>query len=212
MIVKLQGVVQDLIWHFRHKNLDTIGHWLSETSRIFFYHRIEYFVLTRSLKEPLPSLKARLPIAYHVAEPDDLSCLKDTILPSKLAYFRNRLAHGRICILGFHQNNVAAYGWTTDEVVFNIDNLQLRLGPGDAYVDDIYTLPTYRRQGIGGELHLRCLQYLKERGFKRSVLIVRMDNVPALKIDKKLGYKESDRLSFRRKFFKREYRYHNDRF
>jgi ribosomal protein S18 acetylase RimI-like enzyme len=211
-IVKLRLIVQDFIYHLRNKNPGELGRWIFEKLSTLLYCRIEYFVLTRSLEEPLPLLEARLPITYRVAEPGDLSRLRDAILPSELAYFRARLARGRTCLLGFHQDEVAAYGWITDEVVFAIDNLQLRLGPGDAYVDDIYTLPAYRRQGIGSELHLRRLQYLKERGFKRSVLIVRVDNVPALKIDKKLGYEEADRLTFRRILLKRDYHYHKGKF
>lgn len=206
---RLREGIQDLVYCLRHKKL---GRCLSERLRTFLYCRIEYFVLTRSLEEPLPSLEARVPITYRVAEPDDLSCLRDAVLPSQLAYFRKRLAHGRVCILALYQDNLTAYGWVTDKVTFEIDNLQLQLGPGDAYLDDIYTLPAYRRQGIGGGLHLERLQYLKERGFKRAVLIVRMDNVPALRIGKKLGYQEADRLSFRRILFKRDYRYHNGKF
>jgi len=201
-----------LVYYLRHENLDATGRWLSETLRTFLYHHIEYIVFTRSLEEPLPSLEARVPITYRVAEPDDLSYLRDVVLPSQFEYMSKRLAHGRVCTLALYQDNLTAYGWVTDKVTFEIDNLQLRLGPGDAYVDDIYTLPAYRRQGIGGALHLERLQYLKERGFKRAVLIVRMDNVPALRIDKKLSYQEADRLTFRRILLKRDYRYHNGKF
>jgi len=206
---KLQRSIQDLVYSLRQNEL---GPWLSEKIRTFLYCRIEYYVLTRSLEEPLPSLEARLPITYRLAGPDDLPYLKDAVLPSEFAYFRKRLEHGRICILGFYEDKLTAYGWLTDEVVFGVDNLKLRLAPGDAYVDDIYTFPAYRRQGIGGALHLRRLEYLKEHGYKRSVLIVRVDNVPALKIDKKLGYQEADRLSFRRILLWRDFHYHKGKF
>ncbi len=211
-IVKLCLMMQDFIYFLGNKNLAEFGRLTIGKLSTFLYCRIEYLVLTRSLEEPLPLVEARLPITYRVAEPDDLSRLEGAVLPSELAYFRERLAHGRICFLGFYQDDVAAYGWLTDEVVFEIDNLQLRLGLGDAYVDDIYTLPAYRRQGIASTGALRRLQFLKERGFKRSVSIVRLDNAPALKMNKKLGYKEADRLTFRRILLKRDYHYHEDKF
>jgi ribosomal protein S18 acetylase RimI-like enzyme len=212
LTAKLRAGFQDLIHCLRHGRIDDAGRLLSEKLRTLLYCRIEYLVLTRSLEEPLPCLKARLPVTYRIARPDDLSYLRDAVLPSELAYFRNRLAHGRNCVMGFYQDNAASYGWITDEVTFEIDNLRLRLGPGDAYLDDIYTLPAYRHQGIGGELHLRRLQYLKEHGFKQSIIIVRVDNVPSLKIAEKLGYQEADRLTFRRTLLQRDYHYHKGKF
>ena len=149
---RLREGIQDLVYCLRHKKL---GRWLSERLRTFLSCRIEYFVLTRSLEEPLPSLEARVPITYRVAEPDDLSYLRDAVLPSELAYFRKRLAHGRVCILALYQDNLAAYIWASDEVNFEIDNLELRLEPGDVYWDDAVTLPAYRCQGVYSALHLQ---------------------------------------------------------
>ena len=53
---------------------------------------------------------------------------------------------------------------------------------------------------------------MQERGFKRAVAIVAVDNIPSLKFVTKIGYREADRLSFRRILFKRDYRYHNGKF
>jgi ribosomal protein S18 acetylase RimI-like enzyme len=211
-ITKLWGVIQNLAYHLRHRNFDALGQWLSETLRTCLCHRIEYIVFTRSLEGPLPSFEARLPITYRVAEPDDLSYLRDVILPSELEYFSKRLAHGRICILALYQENLIAYAWASDEVNLEIDNLELRLEPGDVYLDDFYTLPAYRRQGVYSALHLQELRYVQERGFKRAVAIVAVDNIPPQKLMKKIGYQEADRLSFRRILFKRDYHYHNGQF
>lgn len=211
-IAKARGVIQDLVYHIRHRNIGAIGQWLFETLRTFFHHRIEYIIFTRSLEDPLPSFEARLPLTYHVAEPDDLSYLRGIVLPSQLEYFSKRLAHGRICILALYQDNVTAYGWLAGKVDFERDNLELRLEPGDAYIDDLYTLPAYRRQGIQTGLHLQQLQYLQERGLKRAVSIVAVDNIPSRKMFEKIGWQEIAHLSFRRIFLKRDYRYDNDQF
>jgi len=212
VITRLWGTVQDLRYYLCYRGPSAAGKWLWGALRTLFHHRIEYLVLARSVDEPLPSFKARLPITCRVAEPDGLSCLQEVVLPSEFERLSRRLAHGRVCHLALHRDNLAACGWTTGEVDRRIDNLELHLGPGDAYIDDLYTLPAWRRQGIQAALHTLQLKYLQEQKVKRAVAIVAVDNIPSLGMFHKFGYREVDRLSFRRVLFWREYRYHNGRF
>jgi ribosomal protein S18 acetylase RimI-like enzyme len=210
---KLRGAIWDLLYYIRRGEFAAAFRCLSDTSRILLCHRIEYIVFARYLEETLPSYEARLPATFYpVAEPDDLACLRNVVLPSEFEYMRKRLAHGRICTLAFCQGRVAAYAWATDVVSFEIDNLRLRLRPADIYIDNLYTLPACRRQGIQTALHVRQLQYLRECDFKRAVSIVAVDNIPSQKIFRKFGYLEVDRLSFQRILFKRDYHYHNGEF
>ena len=209
---KLRGMVQDLAYCLRRRDLATTGRWLGETLRTLFYQRIEYTVFARSLEQPLPSFEACLPIVCRLATADDLSYLRDSVLPSEFERLSRRLAHGRICLLALYQDALAAYMWASEEVDLEIDNLELRLEPGDVYLDDAYTLPAYRRQGIQMGLHIRQLRSWQERRCKRTVAIVAIDNLPSQGLFNKLGYQEVDRLSFRRVLFRREYRYHDGRF
>lgn len=213
IVTKLRGVIRDLMHYIRRGEFIAAVRWVFDTLRILLCHRIEYIVFTRSLEEPLPSYEARLPIAYYrMAEPDDLSHLRNAVLPSEFKYMRKRLAYGRICTLALHEGNLAAQIWASDELSFEVDNLELRLRPGDVYLDDAYTLPAYRHQGVYSALDVQQLRYLQEGGYKRAVAIVAADNIPPLKVLPKLGYQEADRLSFQRILFRRDYRYHNSEF
>ena len=93
-----------------------------------------------------------------------------------------------------------------------MDNLQLRLEPKEAYIDDVYTFPSYRRRGIQAALQTQQLQNLREHGFERAVAIVALDNIPSQWLFRKMGYTEAERLSFRRILLKRYYFYQNHRF
>lgn len=212
VVTRLWGTVQDLGYYLRYRGPGASCKWLWGTLRTLFVHRIEYVVLARSVDESLPSFQARLPVTCRVAEPNGLSCLREAVSPSEFERLSKRLAHGRICHLALHRDNLAAYGWTTGEVDRRIDNLELHLGPGDAYIDDLYTLPAWRRQGIQAALHTLQLQYLQRQKVERAVAIVAEDNIPSLGMFYKFGYQEVDRLSFRRVLFRRKYRYHNGRF
>jgi ribosomal protein S18 acetylase RimI-like enzyme len=211
-VAKSWGLAQDLIYFIRRRDFHAAGQWMLETLVNALYCRIDYTVFVRFLEEPLPSFEPRLSITYCVAEPSHLSRLRGVVLPSRLKYLSTRLAHGRICIMAYCEDDIAAYAWATDVVSFEIDNLELRLEAGDIYIDDLYTLPACRHQGIQTALHAQQLQYLQERGYERAVSIVAVDNIPSQKIFRRFGYRKADSLSFRRILLKRHYHYHNGRF
>jgi GNAT superfamily N-acetyltransferase len=209
--IKLWGAVRDLAYLMQHERRE-IGPWLAAFLRSFLYNRIDWIVYTRSLEGHLPSIEVRLLVTYLVAGADDFARLRELVLPSEFARLGKRLAHGRICALALYQGRVVGYLWITDEVNFEIDNLQLRLGPGDVYFDDAYTVPAYRNQGVYTALHLQGLRDMQGRGFQRAVSIVDVGNLPSRRVHEKLGYQEADRLFFRRILIMRQYRYQNGRF
>ena len=206
-LIKVWGLAQDVAHCLSHGDIQDPDQSLIGRLRHLLYNRIEWIVLVRSLEEPLPSIEPRLAVGYSMAAASGLSRLREISFPSRLSHFRTRLWHGRTCVLAMHQGRVAAYCWATDELSFEIDNLELRLRPGDAYIDDLYTAPEFRGQRIGMATHRWLLNHLQERGFKRAVTVVREHNTPALKIHEKLGFVEADHLTFRRMLLKRDYHY-----
>jgi ribosomal protein S18 acetylase RimI-like enzyme len=211
-LIKLKGVKLDLISLMQQRDWKAAIQTLTTPIRIGIYNRIEYYVYIRSLEEPLASVQVNLPITFREATVDDLASLQDFVLPSVLLGFINRLIHGRICTFAFYHSNVAAYAWATHEIEFAIDNVELKLRPNEVYIDDLYTFPVYRHLGIQTALHIHQLQNLREHGVKTSVAIVATDNISSIKLFKKMGYIEADRLSFRRIFLKRFYFYPYGRF
>jgi GNAT superfamily N-acetyltransferase len=206
--MKLRYLGADAVYHFRHGGFTQATRWLIEVFRTMPYNHIEWVVLARSLEAPLPSFNPGLPLTFRIAGPDELSLLNDLVPPSELTYFRRRLSHGRSCCIATYEQDIVGYGWVTAEVDYDIDNLELHLGDGDVYQDDLFTAPAYRGHGIGRALDKERLEYMRERGFNRAVKIVRIDNVPALKLSKANGWLEVDRMTFRRLLFWRKYQYH----
>jgi RimJ/RimL family protein N-acetyltransferase len=86
-----------------------------------------------------------------------------------------------------------------------VDNLEIRLQPGDVYFDDAFIVPTYRRQGIQTAVHPYRLAYMKSLGCQRAILVVADDNFASRQLVRKLGYEEADRLSFWRILWRRIY-------
>ncbi len=212
---KLWRVWQDLLFFARRRQLFSPETWqLIPVSRLL-YHKIEYTIFAYPLAAPLPSYTPRLPIVYRAATPADAACFRQIQSPSQVAYTLQRLNHGRNCFMALHEDKLIAFAWATDEISFNLDNLEMRLSPGDVYIDDVYTAPDYRRLGIQYPMHIEQLRYLqnhKSGKFKRAIVIADVNNAPSQKMIRKFGYQEIDRLVFKRVFLKRTFRYQNGLF
>jgi RimJ/RimL family protein N-acetyltransferase len=209
---KLERLFHDVRAQARKDGLRQTGHWLVGTLLSLPYHHIEYTVFTRSLEEPLPVVELRLPVTMRPAAEADLARFDGLVPPSELRHFARRLARGRYCFLALDGEHLAAYCWASTQVEFDIDNLEIGLQPGDAYVDDAYTVPAYRRQGIQTAVHLYRLGYMRDLGCRRAILIVDVNNVASQRLIRKLGYQEADHLTFRRVLWKRTYHYQQGKF
>jgi len=192
---------QDLQAKIRQSGLLGAGHWLIQYLASVPYEHIEFTVFARSLDEPLPAAHPDIPVTMRLATEEDLPRFRDIVLPSEYRHFARRLTHGRLCFLALLQDNpqeLVAYCWAATEIDPDIDKLILDLPPGIAYVDDAYTLPAYRRQGIQTAAHLYRLQYLQILGCKRAILIVDVKNQASQALVRRLGYREIGQTSFLR--------------
>ena len=57
-------------------------------------------------------------------------------------------------------------------------------------INAIGVLPNYLRKGIGRKLVKEFISYLRRREWKKVILYVKPNNVPAIRFYKKLGFKE----------------------
>ena len=66
----------------------------------------------------------------------------------------------------------------------------LKLKYDYALITDLYVKPEYRGKGIGKKLLLTVLEYLKREGVKYVEITVWANNIKAINLYKKLGFKE----------------------
>lgn len=58
-----------------------------------------------------------------------------------------------------------------------------------AFITNVSLLPTWQGQGIATRLMVTCVDHAQQGGFRRIALEVGHDNVAALKLYKKIGFK-----------------------
>jgi len=78
--------------------------------------------------------------------------------------------------------------------------LGLRLAPREAYMFDMFTDPQKRGKGLVNYLFNCSLEALKKRGFERVYGYYEVDNLPALWMNRTMGFKERQRIKLK-KFF-----------
>lgn len=202
---KTLGLVRDLSDRIQNHGWRQSGRWLVDVVLSLPYRSIEYIVFARPLRERLPTLEPGLPVTLRKATETDLPRFQGLVPPSTLCHFANRLAKGRHCFVALDGARVAAYCWATGHVEFDVDNVDIALQPGDAYLDDSYTVPAYRGQRIQAALRLYTFRYMKELGHERVVAIVAENNTASKAFACKLGYQEIGHLSFRRILWRRTF-------
>jgi len=85
--------------------------------------------------------------------------------------------------------------WLAEEAGVGIAYIALTLGFSlefggrDAFVDDLYVIPTHRGQGIGRALLSACEQACRELGVRALHLAVRPSN-PAAVLYRRVGFRE----------------------
>ena len=77
---------------------------------------------------------------------------------------------------------------------FVIGRLEVTRETSYGHIFTIETMPEYRRKGVAEKLLRELEKLFREKGASESRLEVREDNLPAINLYKKLGYKPMGRL------------------
>lgn len=93
-----------------------------------------------------------------------------------------RICNGGVCFVAMIENKVAGFAWLyfqkrkyepaiEREETFRDD---------EALIYDTFVLSEFRRKGVGSKLNEECLRYIKSKGYKRSLVYVKADNIPSI--------------------------------
>ena len=163
---------------------------------IFEFHR--GFVLRKSLKEPIHIPAPRVAVSIRQVTLDDLTLLETIVPRLRVKRFAKKMQAGEICFVAIQEQKVVAYvlaGFTNTP---STEDVQLKLGPKEAYLWAGYALPQYRRQGVVRAVNLSLCRLLREDGYESVVLLVDRRNRASLGHCYKMGYRVTDRVTYLR--------------
>ena len=100
-------------------------------------------------------------------------------------FYRILTEFGFACVVGVHDGKVVGYLLSRVERPFATF---LGLNPSKGHVISIAVLPEHRRRGFGGDIMKYGMKKLIENNVETIYLEVRVSNVAAIEMYKKLGY------------------------
>ena len=106
------------------------------------------------------------------------------------AQVQRRFATRRRCYAAMVEGNLAAYGWVTfDEERIGEMGVHIHLAPGEAYIWDCATAPSYRRHGLYTALLAHIVGELRREGLCRVWIGADGDNLPSQKGIARVGFR-----------------------
>ena len=137
-------------------------------------------IWTLNLDEPVPVVTSRVAVTFRRAGPDLLSALVLTMGRAASAEILQRFETGRRCYTAWVGDQLASYGWVSfDEEYIGELNLRIRLLPGEAYIWDCATIPSFRRNRLYSALLGYMIAELRAEEFCRAWIGADMENIPS---------------------------------
>lgn len=139
----------------------------------------------------IPSISSKTPVERVVGNSEYLKHAEDAFPPAQIAKFRQRLAESKVWVLALIEDKIAYSSWISfsDELETG-SGLLVKVSPGQAYIYNSYTVPTYRGIGLHTLMSAYQLQLAKELGATKVLGIVHVANVPARHVWSNLGFEE----------------------
>jgi GNAT superfamily N-acetyltransferase len=146
------------------------------------YRHLRFFIIARSLKEPLPDIQPRIALVIRPFEQADLDLVREIDRPSEARLCMRRLENGHQGLAALYRGRLAGYAWGCAEVNVLTDRVQIPLKPGDVLCNDAFTTPAFRGQGVQTSLALARFRLFRDLGFHRAICYIEIKNAPSLAV------------------------------
>lgn len=111
----------------------------------------------------------------------DWSLLGDTARLRTAHRFQEASAAGRICLVAWKQRHVVGYAWFSPRIDVRHEGYDLPLPADAVYIWQLEVSPGERRHGVAAALLSNGLQLARDRGLRRSWIVVHPDNIASLR-------------------------------
>lgn len=99
-----------------------------------------------------------------------------------------RLEKGDLCFIAEKDGDIVHYTWFALNEAY-VDELErkIQVSHDYAYLYDAYTVPEYRGMGLTFKGVQIYFDYLHERGIKKTLYVISPNNLPSLRVARKVG-------------------------
>ncbi len=161
----------------------------------WLYFRGDCFLYARSLEEQLLTPEVASNVVIREANVGDLGLFESVKKASDVLWYKTLLDRGRSCIVALKNGQLVAHGWFTATVDPAIEHTYVPLAQDEIFIFDLFTVPNMRHQGIQRILLNHMFQIAQQKGHKRVLSLVMVDNAPSLKLHDRLGFRVISRFT-----------------
>ena len=111
----------------------------------------------------------------------DWSLLGDMGRDRLAQQFSDASSAGRICLVAWKRRQAVGYAWFSPAIEARHESYELRLPADTIYVWQVEVARSERGQGVGVALLSRGLELCRQRGFRRSWIIIHPDNFASIR-------------------------------
>jgi len=131
-----------------------------------------------NLDHPTPDIKPLVPAVFQKIGPESISELEVAMGADSSTELLKRYESNRRCYVAQVDDEIVAYGWVSFEEEFIGElNLRLRLLPGEAYIWDCATLPSFRQKYLYSALLAHIVGELRKERLLRVWIGADLDNI-----------------------------------
>ncbi len=123
-----------------------------------------------------------------------------------------RFKKGDRCFAAEIDGRVAHYTWVSfgEEYLPSIEK-RIKVRENEAYIYNVYTVPSFRREGLFSYVLGQILRRLHDSSYKRLWVSVLSNNISSQTAFEKLGFKKDKEIGYLRFLAFKKYRYFNGR-
>ncbi len=161
-----------------------------------------------ALSGDTPEVWTRGGFQFRVGTPDDIARMR--LKPGEREALASRLRGGDIMVTAAGGGGeVCGCLWIALSSA-NLSELGKRvdLGPGEAWIYDLYVFPPYRNSGVGRGMLGFALAFLRERGFSSAYANVERGNTPSRKVFERVGFRPYKETTYLHLFGLKRYSEH----
>ncbi|MFP4393669.1 MAG: N-acetyltransferase family protein [Anaerolineales bacterium] len=171
---------QDWRWRVRRDGWRAAWPHIRQEALTLPYRRIKFAVVARSLAHPLPETRPKAAITVRPFAADDLDFVRREYLPSEAHLCAQRLARGHDGIAACIEGQIVGYAWSCTDA--SLERVDLCFEPGDVLFTDAFTAPGARGQGVQTVLSKARLRAAQEKGYRRILAYIEVNNAPSLAV------------------------------
>lgn len=148
------------------------------------------YLLSRSLHEPLPETRAKIPVHMDWLRPEDEADYEALLTTARDWPLTRRQGAGNRCLTARVDGRLVSVMWACMGKAARIDYLaqDLPLAAHEAYLCGAYTEPAFRGHGIAPAMSVELLRRLREEGITRAIRATWPENTAALRAHAKAGF------------------------